>query len=427
MSKLNVVEAFSGIGSQAKALKKANIPYDIVATIEWEIGAIYAYDIIHNGPQKESDLVEFYQLNKRSLIEKLAKYNLSSDGKKPISYRGLQYMNEDQLRAILCSIKRTKNKVDIMNVHPSDLPEQVDLFTYSFPCQDLSISGFWHGNISGIDRHANNRSSLLWQVERILKEYVEDDRILPKFLLMENVTAIDSPMHRDNFLIWQNFLKGLNYENYIFTLDARNFGIPQRRIRTYMLSVQCGSVENKEKIESYISKVALNKKSRIETPNLNRILKLDYTNRKYFAEAVASIPNKTPSRDKILANGHILAKGSIVEPVVAKTVTTKQDRNPNAGLIVHEIKNLIGNKAPYRNLTPRETFLLMGFEEKDFDLLLDNNIKLANRLFLSKSKLLKLAGNSIVVDVLVDIFKMVEHINDVFLFDKSVDKLKSIG
>lgn len=427
MNKLNVVEAFSGIGSQAKALKKANIPYNIVATIEWEVGAIYAYDIIHNGPQKDSDLVELARLDKKKLIEQLEKYNLSANGKSAISNKGLMHMNEKQLRAILCSINRTNNKVDITNVHPSDLPEKVDLFTYSFPCQDLSISGFWHGNTSGIDRDANNRSSLLWQVERLLKEYVSENRQLPKFLLMENVTAIDSPIHRDNFVMWQNFLKDLNYENYIFTLDARNFGIPQSRVRTYMLSIQYGSQDKKEKIDAYIQRQSLNTKQRLTEPNLNQILKLDYRNSKYLSEAIESIPNKTPSRDRILADGLVLAKGSNIEPVVAKTVTTKQDRHPNSGLIVHEIENLIGNKAPYRNLTPREAFLLMGFEEEDFDLLLDNNIKVGNRLFLSKSKLLKLAGNSIVVDVLVDIFKIVEYINEVFLSESNVIKLKNFA
>ena len=48
---LKVVEAFSGIGAQAKALERLGIPFEIVKTIEWDINAVYAYDIIHNGKQ----------------------------------------------------------------------------------------------------------------------------------------------------------------------------------------------------------------------------------------------------------------------------------------------------------------------------------------------------------------------------------------
>ena len=50
-----------------------------------------------------------------------------------------------------------------------------------------------------------------------------------------------------------------------------------------------------------------------------------------------------------------------------------------------------------RKLTPKECFRLMGFEDKDVDILIENNI--------SNSQLYKMAGNRIVVDVLYYIFK----------------------
>ncbi len=56
--KLNVFETFSGIGSQHKALKNAFKPdkFDIIATSEWEIYAIIAYDAIHHGPVSKQAL-----------------------------------------------------------------------------------------------------------------------------------------------------------------------------------------------------------------------------------------------------------------------------------------------------------------------------------------------------------------------------------
>lgn len=107
----------------------------------------------------------------------------------------------------------------------------------------------------------------------------------------------------------------------------------------------------------------------------------------------------------------MLANGNECSDKLAKTITTKQDRNPNAGIIIHNL-NLDKQKSPYRNLTPRETFLLMGFDENDFQMLTDNNLAVSeNRKFLSHSKLLKLSGNSIVVNILQEIFNELIDLN----------------
>ena len=73
------------------------------------------------------------------------------------------------------------------------------------------------------------------------------------------------------------------------------------------------------------------------------------------------------------------------------TITTRQDRNPNAGIIPFNYKK--GIKAPYRYLTPRECFLLMGFSDEDYE-------KVS---YMPRTLLYKMAGNSIVVSVLEEI------------------------
>ena len=162
---IKVLEAFSGIGAQAKALERLNIDYDIVATVDWDINAIMAYDLIHNGVQ---DLNPYLKYTKQELVSMLSKYTLSPDGKTPYKEGSLSRTNIEVLRRLLCAIERTNNLVSITDMTSKDIPEDLDLFTYSFPCQDLSIAGVWHGNMSGIDRDANNRSGMLWDVERIL-------------------------------------------------------------------------------------------------------------------------------------------------------------------------------------------------------------------------------------------------------------------
>lgn len=414
---LKIIETFSGIGSQTQALKMAGIEHEVVATVEWEVGALYAYDIIHNGSQ---DLKNYRHHTRDSLIEELEKYSLSGDGKEPLSSRALVSMSVAQLKAILCSIERNNNLVDITAVSASELPD-ADLLTYSFPCQDLSVAGIWHNNMGGIDRNAKNRSTLLWQIERILKEYLEIDKKLPNFLLMENVSNILSSKHIDNFNEWQKFLEDLGYVNKIYTLDARNFGVPQSRIRTYLVSVLAKDIDVSKTIEDYffLNNLENIKLSEDKITSIGQYLRLDYSIEKYKQEAIESTPIFTPSRQKIYENNRILATDNRANDVLyAGTLTTKQDRHPNSGIIEYS-KNILTNiNTKYRNLTPRECFLLMGFEEEKFDLLMEHNIQIGtDRKILPTSKLVKLAGNSIVVPVLESIFKQISQINEEILLN----------
>lgn len=413
-----MIETFSGIGSQAQALKNIGIDYSVVATVEWEIGALYAYDIIHNGPQ---DLKPYRHHTRESILNIVSKYNLSNDGKQPMTQRGLQALNMSQLKSILIAIGRTNNLVDITSVKATDLPD-ADLLTYSFPCQDLSKSGHWHRNEGGINRDANNRSTLLWQIERILKEYDEINKPLPNFLLMENVSEILSEKHRDNFREWCEFLESLGYVNQIYTLDASNFGIPQSRIRTYMVSVKSNSVEQTEELTKYFFENNLENYYSSHSKPLSHYLKLDYSNEVYRNEAIESTPAFTPSRKKILELNKYLAKDNeVFDSKTARTITTKQDRHPNSGIILYDKVTLVEKNKKYRNLTPRECFLLMGFNEKSFDDLMENNIVFENdRKILPNSKLIRLAGNSIVVDVLEKIFEQMIEIDNNILNKKLV-------
>ncbi|MEB8068154.1 DNA (cytosine-5-)-methyltransferase [Mammaliicoccus fleurettii] len=412
---LKIIEAFSGIGSQVQALKNINVEHKVEAIMEWEIGAMYAYDIMHNGKQ---DLSQYRHHTRESLIKYLSKHKLSNDGKEPLSDRSLNAMNVSQLKAILVSIERNNNLVDISSAKAEQLPN-ADLLTYSFPCQDLSQSGYWHKNTGGIDRDANNRSTLLWQVERLLKEYIEIGKELPTFLLMENVNNILSNQHIKNFTEWQNFLEDLGYVNKVYTLDARNFGIPQSRVRTYMISVLAIDKFKKNNVIEFFEKNNLEdiqiNKSNINT--LGNYLKLDYTNRTYKKEAIESTPIFTSSREKIYENNVVLAKDDKpLENKWARTITTKQDRHPNSGIIVYDKCVLTPINKKYRNLTPRECFLLMGFKEEQFESLLENNLPIGkDRKILPSSKLIKLAGNSIVVPVLEKIFEQIDEINNEIL------------
>lgn len=379
---LRVVEAFSGIGAQKEALEKANIEHEILQTIEWDINAIYAYDIMHNLDNQPS------RLSKGEIVSELSKLTLSANGKTALSFKALKQMREDKLQRLYAAIKRNNNLCDITRVTGNMLSDEIDLLTYSFPCQDLSNGSAWYNNDNeGIKKGATTRSGLLWEIERILNERSRSDRPLPKFLLMENVNAITSPKHNGNFVHWQKELEELGYVNRVYRLNALNFGVPQSRSRTFMLSVKKRDQEVIEfaDLEGFESEGGYNLS--------------DYLRLKKYSEAFEAMPNFTPSRKKISENNLILANDNQVLAEFTKTISTKQDRNPNAGVIFLEGK--------MRYLTPRETFLLMGFPESKFEKLKQSN-DIAK--YFNDSHFYRMSGNSIVVNVLVKIFEEVERL-----------------
>ena len=90
--------------------------------------------------------------------------------------------NEQWKRTVYNNFKATNNIGSILNVNGNDLgivdtDKYAYILTYSFPCQDLSLAGQKKLMAKG----SGTRSSLLWEVERLLNECDE----LPQVLLME--------------------------------------------------------------------------------------------------------------------------------------------------------------------------------------------------------------------------------------------------
>lgn len=408
----SVVELFSGIGSQARALRNIRDDVDITGTCEWDLHAFTAYDTIHHGNGRI--LPEIQKLDRESLLDHLDNYSLSGDGKTPLHPLVLKSFQTELLRRILSAILRSKNFVDICSLHGKELPEKIDLLTYSFPCQDLSAVGAFHGYNKGIDRSSGSRSSLLWQVERILQERHDEGMSMPKFLLMENVTTLLNERHFNNFQEWIHSLTRLGYTSKYFQLNATLFGLPQNRLRLLMLSVFTGRDSCREKaIKLFFSKVNdadivfdYRQSPFYRKQTILSLLRINYDDKMLLQEALECNPNDTPSRQKIWdENPQILLSGNIINPAISAvaTLTTKQDRNPNSGNLHFE--SPIAGRSKFRYLTPRECFLFMGFADKDYECLQSNNMVFQDggKLF-SRDKLIRMAGNSIPVKMLEGIF-----------------------
>ena len=159
----NLIELFSGIGSQYAALKNLGMEVDVKATCEWDIHAFVAYDAIHNSPELPFEVLK---MSKEELLEQLRKYNLSNDGKNPMEYEILRAFSVASLRRIYAAIGRSKNYVDVSKVSGKELPKHIDIMTYSFPCQDLSNVGAFHGYNLGIDK-PQTKEALSYDIQQI--------------------------------------------------------------------------------------------------------------------------------------------------------------------------------------------------------------------------------------------------------------------
>ena len=364
---LRVFEAFSGIGAQFSALEKAKLNFEIVGISDWFIDALVGYDALHG---KKADLPKIPSRDEQ--IRYLNNYCFSKDSVSPI--KDISRLSDAELKRLYIANKRSKNLGSILDVHGQDLIDlNIDLLIYSFPCQDLSTGG----KTLGMKKGSGTRSGLLWEIERILKEMKKLGK-LPKYLLLENVKTILAPSNREDLNQWLHFLeKEMGYKkHHPMTLDASEFGVPQDRKRTIIISCLDKEID----IESVLPR---NKKY-----DARDFIKNDYSNPVFKSEADQASLNPTPSRELMWK----INKRTLSKDTIFHTITCNMDRNNNAGMLKYKLYK--GRK--YRLLTMREAFLLMGFKESDYE-----DIK---SLGFSYRKINKLIGNSIVVNVLSAIF-----------------------
>ena len=402
---LKVIELFAGVGAQAEALKRANIKHEVIAISEIDKYAIQTYRKLHGWVTNLGD------------------------------------------------IKKIK-----------ELP-QADLWTYSFPCTDISISG----QMKGFDKDSNTGSSLLWEVQRLL-EKGKDNGTLPRFLLMENVKNIVSKRFLPLFQTWVDYLSSLGYKSFYKVLNARDYNVPQNRERCFMISVLNfdGEFNFPETTELKVTLQGLLEKEVEERYFLSdRFIKYacDMENRNGFIRGKRFRPHDGESkvaytittnsggratdnfvmlpavgaiRGRPNGNGGYTQKLHVKDEPIVNTITTVQKDNvilvpqaTKAGYAAAEVGDgIYTNRMKYkrgvvqksmiptlktsvsdigvvvtdkdeliniRRLTPRECWRLMGWDDERIDVAFSSGS--------SETQLYKMAGNSIVVNVLTRIFE----------------------
>ena len=172
---LKVLSFFSGIGAFEKALTNLNVPFELVAFCEIDKYASKSYCAIHG-------------------------------------------------------VDEFKNLGDITKVDETKLPKNIDLLTYGFPCQDISLAG----NKQGLFHEDGSltRSGLFFDALRIIKA------TKPKIAIAENVRNLTSKKFADQFKIVLESLEQAGYNNYWKILNSKDFGVPQNRERVFIISIR---------------------------------------------------------------------------------------------------------------------------------------------------------------------------------------------
>lgn len=235
---MKLIEFFSGVGFTSMALKKL-VPFSHHRTSDWNIPSVISYANIHfTKEQIENTKKEVLEtMDKDTIVNNLFKMQVSADSKSPMTKENLTKKNIKWLLNVYTCFKVSNNLGSITKIKGEDL--EIDnskdkyLLSYSYPCQSISLAGKGEGMSKG----SGTRSGLLWEVERILLESSKIENGLPQILLMENVTQVHGKKHLADFEMWIKFLESLGYKNYWADLNAKHYGVPQNRDRTFMVSI----------------------------------------------------------------------------------------------------------------------------------------------------------------------------------------------
>lgn len=303
---LTVNELFSGIGSQSAALKRLGVDFKVVGIAEIDKYAIASYEAIHG---------------------------------------------------------KTRNYGDISKI---DKLDYADFWTYSFPCQDISVTGKQRGI------NENTRSGLLYEVERLLYRSTMCGE-QPKYLMLENVKNLVGKQFKPHFDEWIERLDQLGYNTYWKVLNAKNYGIPQNRERVFAISIR------KDIDTEYEFPIGFDNGKRLKD-----ILEaeVDEKTSSYFG-------NKYINKNMSTLDKAFKMKMAKIDGEISQCITARMYSSANAQYVTRE-KDFV------TIISAKESWKLMGFTAEDF---------YKAEKVCSNSQLYKQAGNSIVVDVLYYLFK----------------------
>ena len=251
----SMIELFSGIGAQERALRQLKIPYRIINTCDCDKDSVLSYAAMRFNIDEAMKTYQFPTQDK--MIEELQNKGFGYDfmkSKHTITSR----TPINKLKQYYIADKLSNNLGDISKV---DRLPYADMVTYSFPCTDLSVAGKGEGMVNkcscgyswpidfsddneslicpscGAKVQSSTRSGLLGQVQRLLA-VSKKENTLPKYLLLENVKNLVGKKFKPQFDAWIRWLDSIGYNTYYQVLNSKHYGIPQNRERIFAVSIR---------------------------------------------------------------------------------------------------------------------------------------------------------------------------------------------
>lgn len=240
---------------------------------------------------------------------------------------------------------------DVRKVKERNVPK-ADLWTFGFPCQDVSIAG----KMQGIKR--GTRSGLFYEIMRLIDE-AEENR--PEWLVVENVKNLLSIDKGRGFfeVLLEMGDRGYTVEWRVY--NSKDYGVPQNRERVYVVG-HYGDTTGRPLLPI----------RKDNTANIEQIISGRQAERVYNGNKIA--------RTISASNGGLGSKTGLY--ILANTIKA------NNGKLEY------GGPIRIRRLTPRECFRLQGFTDEQFDKAAAVN---------SETQLYKQAGNAVTVNVVEEV------------------------
>ena len=267
---------------------------------------------------------------------------------------------------------------DVRLLDGTDFTGKVDLFVGGSPCQSFSIAGARGG-------FEDTRGTLFHDYVRLIKE------INPKVFIYENVYGV---LTHDKGKTWEtmkNVFEELGYYYQWKIIDSRDHGIPQGRRRLFVVGF----------LDKEANCLFQFPKERVLEFKMQDFL-LDNCAEGHFITdekgEIVLIPGGEPVTrhlsqklvDYVMSPGtkNFYHENAEIDLPVARAILSTQGNTHRAS-----VNNYVSTKDGHiRALEPREALRLMGFPD-DF------------KMTVSRAQSYKQSGNSIVVDVLMDIVK----------------------
>ena len=357
---IRVATIFSGIGAIEQAFKRLNIEHKIVfACGNGNIDLNIDYD------------KEFKNVRKLSSPKEKNKYtrDLYNKHSNKTNFVEISYLHNYK-------IDKDDYFYDVKLLDGKDFKNKVDLLVGGSPCQSFSVIGAKGG-------FKDTRGTLFYEFARMVKE------VQPKVFIFENVYGMFKHDNGKTWQIVQNVFNELGYHYKFEVLDARNYGIPQGRRRVFVVGFK-----DKKKSDLF---------------SFPKSQKLNYSMQDFLLDNVKEGNFKS-------INGKIIIDSSEGQEVDDKCFLSekleKYVMNPGTKNFKHvpkidlpiarallatmgnthraSVNNYVTTNGKIRALHPRETHRLMGFPD-DYEIVV------------SKAQAYKQSGNSIVVDVLMNL------------------------